>query len=307
MFPADDLTGLADQFTQDPARLLGIPLALIGAILMSLGAQFQHRGVVKVGTAEPSRGGKSLGLRQLRLLLARPSWVLGTTMLGLAIVFQLVALHFSPLILVQPLGAIALVITSILNARIADITLNRRSIIAISLCVGGIAIFVTTAAIVGGDRPVHARELITVLIAMLMVLLVCAAAFAAKRSHARAIFYVIAAGSIYGFVATLAKVILTRIGHGNLDWLTGLCVVALVVGTALGAYLVQNAYTSGPPDLVIAGLTVIDPLVAVCIGIAVLGEADNAPLWAIITFLVGGSIATWGVFQLARHHPQVKL
>lgn len=307
MFPADDLTGLADQFTQDPARLLGIPLALIGAVLMSLGAQFQHRGVVKVGSTSPSGSGKSLNLHQVRLLLARPSWVLGTTMLGLAIVFQLAALHFSPLILVQPLGAIALVITSVLNARIADITLNRRSIVAIVLCVGGIALFVTTAAIVGGDRPVHARELITVLVAMLIVLLVCSVVFVLGRSRAQAIFYVIAAGSIYGFVATLAKVILTRLGHGNLDWLTALCALALVVGTALGAYLVQNAYTSGPPDLVIAGLTVIDPLVAVCIGIVVLGEAGDAPVWAIVTFLAGGVIATWGVFQLARHHPQVKL
>ena len=63
--------------------------------------------------------------------------------------------------------------------------------------------------------------------------------------------------------------------------------------------------SSGPPDLVIAGLTVVDPIVAVLIGLLVLGEAATAPLWAFIGFIVAGAVAVWGVVQLARHHPQV--
>lgn len=307
MFPLDDLSGLTDQFTQDPSRLIGIPFALVGAVLMSLGAQFQHRGVVKVEKTSGRNASSGLNVAQLRALLSRPSWVIGTVMLGLAIVFQLVALNFSPLILVQPLGAIALVITSILNARIAKITLNHRSVIAIVACVAGIALFVTTAAIVGIDRPVSTTALITILIAMAIVLIAFAIAFFAVRSRARAIFYIIAAGAIYGFVATLAKVIISRVQHGNVDWLTIVCAVTLIAGTAIGAYFVQNAYASGPPDLVIAGLTVIDPMVAVGIGIVVLQEAAGAPLWAIIAFALAGTISIWGVFQLARHHPQAKV
>ncbi|SEC18506.1 hypothetical protein SAMN04489806_2806 [Paramicrobacterium humi] len=307
MFPLDDLSGLTDQFTQDPARLIGIPFALVGAVLMSLGAQFQHRGVVKVEQNSGRNASSGLNVAQLKALLSRPSWVIGTIMLALAIVFQLSALNFSPLILVQPLGAIALVITSILNARIANITLNRKSIIAIGACVGGIALFVTTAAIVGIDRPVSTSALITILIAMAGVLIAFATAFLLARTKARAIFYIIAAGAIYGFVATLAKVIISRIQHGNVDWLTIVCAVALIAGTVLGAYFVQNAYASGPPDLVIAGLTVIDPMVAVCIGIVVLQEAAGAPLWAVLAFVAAGLISVWGVFQLARHHPQAKV
>jgi threonine/homoserine efflux transporter RhtA len=70
---------------------------------------------------------------------------------------------------------------------------------------------------------------------------------------------------------------------------------------------VQNAYASGPPDLVIAGLTVVDPLVAVLIGVIVLGEASQAPPWAIGVFIVTGVIAVWGVFRLAKNHPQTRL
>jgi hypothetical protein len=83
---------------------------------------------------------------------------------------------------------------------------------------------------------------------------------------------------MYGFVATLAKVVLSRIRTGDFEWLTIVCIVALLTGTAIGAYFVQTAYASGPPDLVIAGLTVIDPIVAIVIGLAVLREADGAPL-----------------------------
>ena len=55
----------------------------------------------------------------------------------------------------------------------------------------------------------------------------------------------------------------------------------------------------------IAGLTVIDPIVAIIIGLTVLGEAANAPLWAYFGFGVAGIIAVIGVYDLARNHPQV--
>ena len=56
----------------------------------------------------------------------------------------------------------------------------------------------------------------------------------------------------------------------------------------------------------VAGLTVIDPLVAILIGILVLGEAANAPLWAIAVFVGAGALAIFGVLSLARHHPQLQ-
>ena len=41
------------------------------------------------------------------------------------------------------------------------------------------------------------------------------------------------------------------------------------------------------------------------IGLAVLDEARNAPFGAYIGFMIAGAIATFGVYQLARHHPQI--
>lgn len=303
-----ELEDVGDQLVgafQNPALLIGIPLALLGAVFMSFGAQYQHRGVTKVEQLSGATGNQGLKASHLLRLLSRPSWVLGTLMLAVAIACQLSALAAAPLIVVQPLGAIALVITTLLNAQISGHRPTRRSLTAIAACVGGVFVFVTIAALFATEKPVSERQLITILILLGIVTIVFTALWLWLRTRMRALFYIMAAGVIYGFVATLAKVVIKRIGSGDFEWLTFACLAALIAGAIVGAYFVQTAYSSGPPDLVIAGLTVIDPIVAILIGLFVLDEASGAPLWVYIAFGVVGAAAVWGVFQLARHHPQV--
>jgi zinc transporter ZupT len=74
----------------------------------------------------------------------------------------------------------------------------------------------------------------------------------------------------------------------------------------LGSWFVQSAYSTGPPDLVIAGLTVIDPIVGIAIGIAILGELrPDVPAVMAIAMAVAASLAIVGVIALSRHHPEV--
>ncbi len=290
---------------QNPGLLLGIPLALAGAVFMSLGAQYQHRGVEKVERLSGSDGASGLSFDQIRRLLTRPSWLIGTLMLGLAVVCQLAALVKAPLIVVQPLGAIALVITTLLNARVSGHAPTKQSLTAIVCCVGGIFLFVFFAAIYATEQEVTDRELFVILALLLVVIIILGGGWLILRHRMRALFYVIGAGVLYGFVATLAKVVIKRIEAGQFEWITAICVLALVAAAAVGGYFVQTAYSSGPPDLVIAGLTVVDPLVAVVIGMVVLGEAAAAPPWVMVIFVIAGAIAVWGVVGLARYHPQV--
>jgi drug/metabolite transporter (DMT)-like permease len=286
------------------AQAVGIPIALVGAVFLSFGAQFQHRGVAKVDAAGAGDG-TGLSAGQLFALIRRPSWVLGTVLIGLAVVLQLTSLRFAPLIVVQPLGAVALVITAVLNARVSRTPLNRRSVRAIACCVGGVGLFVTIAAFTATDAPINEADLIVILILLAAVLTIFWTLFAIFHDRMGPVAYIVGAGVQYGFVVTLAKVVINRILQAQFDWLTTFCVVGLLAAGAGGAYFVQTAYSVGPPDLVIAGLTVIDPLVAVGIGVIVLREAVEAPWWAPIAFVLTGLLAVYGVFSLARHHPQL--
>jgi len=301
----EDVTQNVVGVFRDPAILFGIPLALLGAVFMSFGAQYQHRGVAKVERLTGSSGSTGLTGRQLLSLLGRPSWVVGTLMLGLAILCQLGALALAPLILVQPLGALALVITTLLNARVSGHKPTKKSIRAIVACVGGILVFVTIAAFVATEQKVTDQQLVTILVLLLVVVVAFSILWIWLRKRAQALFYIVASGVIYGFVATLAKVVIKRVQAGNFEWLTLLCLISLLAAVAVGAYFVQTAYSAGPPDLVIAGLTVIDPMVAVLIGLIVLQEAATAPWPALVGFGLAGAVAVYGVISLARNHPQV--
>ncbi|MTE23835.1 DMT family transporter [Microbacterium sp. ZXX196] len=297
----DEIVGLFD----NPALLLGIPLAIAGAVFMSLGAQFQSQGVRKVERLSGSSGRSGLAGGHVLSLVRRPSWLIGTALLGAAILCQLSALAVAPLIVVQPLGAISLVITTLLNAQATGHTPTRASLTSIGLCIGGIFVFVLFAALYAVETPLEERQLFVLLAILLVVLIVVGAAWLVFRQRAGALFYISAAGVLYGFVATLAKVVIKRFQAADIDFATIACLIALVAAAAAGAYFVQTAYSAGPPDLVIAGLTVIDPIVAVIIGASLLGEAANTPVWTLIVWVVAGGVAAVGVVMLARSHPQV--
>jgi hypothetical protein len=90
------------------------------------------------------------------------------------------------------------------------------------------------------------------------------------------------------------------------DILTLIAVVSMIGAVLLGGWFVQNAYASGPPDLVIAGLTVIDPIVAIAIAIGILGEAQQATLGSGSLFSAFGLMAIFGVYLLSKVHPQLR-
>lgn len=298
------LADLSEEFSLDPTQFWGIPVALVGAALLAFGAQFQSRGLNKVERMTGESAGSGLSLRHLFGLMKRPSWVFGTLFLGLATVFQIISLGLSPLIVVQPVGVVALVITALLNRHYTGVKLGSRAKIAVTMCVVGISAFVTIAAFNATDKEVTDQKLIIILILFAVVFVGVMIAYLILRKHAIALLYIVGAGVLYGFVATFAKTVIGRFQQNEFDWLTWVCVAALLTGAAVGLMFVQNAYSSGPPDLVVAGLTVIDPLIAVVIGIVVLGEAAYAAPWAIAAFIVSGAVAMFGVYGLARYHPQ---
>jgi hypothetical protein len=314
-----DLDTLSALTTVGKIPIAGIAIAIVGALFLALGAQFQHRGVQRVDEKHAERlaaegaaaedvsaatGGLGAIIASTLRLLRSGWWLLGTALYGIAILCQLTSLGFAPITVVQPIGVVALVITSIVNSRVSKVELSAGAIRGIVLCVVGVGIFVGFAAATTGDYAIDTRAMVIVLSILVIVVFVLALAYLLFRSRFRAIFYVISAGILFGFVATIAKVTINRFLAGNIDWLALLGLAGIIAAGGLGSYFVQNAYKVGAPDLVIAGLTVVDPMVAVIIGLTVLGEAAETPVWVLFIWVASAAIAIVGVFQLARHHPQ---
>lgn len=277
---------------------LGIPIAAAGAVLLALGTLFQHKSIEDQGTA-PGRSAGSMGGGRLQALLRKPVWLGGTAMLGAAILLQLTSLRFSPLIVVQPIGAIALVVTTLATARTTRRSPGRRALTAVALCVGGVGAFVAVAAVSAQDVEISDRQLITILSLLGIVLAALGIGFGLWRHRWGAVIFTSGAGILCGFVAALAKTVIARLFQGDFEWLSLTCLAGLLIAALSGSFLVQNAHARGTSELVVAGLTVIDPLVAVTIGIAILGEADTAAPLAFLAFVLSGATAVAGVILLA--------
>lgn len=286
-------------------RLLAIVLAVLAAVALAFGAQFQNQ-AVSTSREKHVQPKVSLSIRELVNLLIKPRWVSGTGLMFLAMLLQLGALSLAPLIVVQPIGAIALVITSVLNARYTKTKLNRATILAIGLSTFGVGGFVVTASQVAAQVELTDENLLRVLLLFVIILVAFAALFFIFGKKAQALTYILGAGVLYGFVVTLAKVTIQRLYQMDYDILTLIAVVSMIGAVLLGGWFVQNAYASGPPDLVIAGLTVIDPIVAIAIAIGILGEAQEATLGSGSLFSAFGLLAICGVYLLSKVHPELR-
>jgi drug/metabolite transporter (DMT)-like permease len=276
----------------------------MGAFFLSLGAQFQNDAVTRHYVPK-TRKISALRFSQILELIKRPRWLTGTSFLLLAALFQLGALALAPLIVVQPIGALALILTSVLNARIYKVKLDGKTLGAIAVILVGVASFVSLAATSAVNTEMSDQKLLQVVGIMILLLAVFGLSFAWSRGNVGPLAYILGAGVLYGFTASLAKVVIQRLYQADFDLLTLLAVGALLGAIFLGGWFVQNAYASGPPDLVIAGLTVVDPAVAVGIGIVILGEASKADVAQVSGFIIAGAIAMAGVLMLSKVHPQL--
>jgi drug/metabolite transporter (DMT)-like permease len=282
-------------------RAIAISLSLLAAVALAFGAQFQNDSVVKKTDEQKTK----VGLRQVLALFTKPRWLTGMSLLVAGAVLQISALTLAPLIVVQPLGGIALVITALLNARVTKTKINRATWIAISLCTFGIAAFVSVASSVASEVKLDDSNLFQILSVLSVIVVIFGVLFFTIGKKAKAISFILGAGVLYGFVASLIKAVVQRIIQGDFSVLTFVCAVITGVAVLLGGWFVQNAYASGPPDLVIAGLTVIDPMVAVCLGIVILGEAQQANPVTLAVFITSAIVAVIGVWTLSKVHPEL--
>ncbi|GAA3641517.1 hypothetical protein GCM10022200_26610 [Microbacterium awajiense] len=292
--------------TLESAPIAGIVLALLSAATLAVGNLLQARGVRIMQTKTAGGAGGS----KVSHLVRNRWWLIGGVLLGAAILLQLASLTFAPLIVVQPIGVTALVFTVVLTAVFAHRSPSAAVVRSITVCVLGVAAFVTVAALVSTQHAITDVQLVAVLTVLTVVLIVTGVLWAvSRRRRVPAITWVLVGGVLSAFVATLGKTVILRVQSAlhhddfRLDAanvLTIGCLVGIGVAGGLSIYFVQLAHASNRPEVVVAGLTVVDPAVAVVLGITILGEASGAPLWSVFAFIAAGLVAGFGVISLSR-------
>jgi hypothetical protein len=179
-------------------------------------------------------------------------------------------------------------------------------VVGVLLSVAGVAVFVGAAAGTAVSSPPPDQATLIAALIVAGVVLALAGLGLARSGWVRCVACATAGATAFGLVSALVRAVSQSVVAGDVGPLE-LPVLAAVAGIAaavlVGGWLVQQAFASGPPEVVIACLTVVDPIVAVLLGAVLLGEGVATPFetWLL---LAGAAItATAGVVALARHHP----
>lgn len=272
--------------------------ALVSAVGLAIGAAVQHSGVTT------SHESERFGVRSFFRLFTSPRWLLGTAVMGIAVTAGVLSLALAPVMVVQPVGAISLAV-SVLIARFArGLIFKRRVYTAVLLCFVGVAGFVGVSSLFAVSRVRYGTEALPMawVSAALLVITVIGRLVLRRPQQ---LFNVVSAAVLFACVASNTHVCAAQFLAGGLPAITWVNLASVAACGGVGAWFVQAAYASGPPEIVIAGLTVIDPIVAVILGAAVLDEAAAAPAWVPVIMVAAGLVACLGVIVLARFHPDV--
>lgn len=293
--------------------LIPVLIATVGAVGLALGTHLQHRAVRArtAGSSEPRERGRAAVLRAF----GDPAWLLGTGVIVLATALNILALGLAPIALVQPVGVLALICAAVISARALGVRMNRGLVRGIGLSGLSVVAFVGISSAFVRDTTAAEPEALRLVWALIALIALGAVAARRRAGH---LARVVGAGVLFGAVAATAHVVSAAalgilrapegIGSAAAQTaiplpLLGLLLLLLAAASALGAWLVQTAYASGPPETVLAGLTVIDPVIAVAVGAALLGEYAPMPPVALLLLIASGLVACCGVAGIIKNHP----
>ena len=213
-------------------------------------------------------------------LARQPVWLLGVgSMIG-GFLFQLTALHFGALALVQPILAVELLLVFgyMAIAGAGRVRVQRRDWLAAAAMSAGIALFLRLASPSGGGLHASAPAwLLAGLITLGLVLLLLAIAYgrvgrpSGGRSR-RAAILGSATGISWGFVAAVIKELSSHIDNGIAAVFSNWSLYVLLAAGAATMLLASHALAAGPLAASQPGFTVLDPLSAGLLGVFLFDE-----------------------------------
>ncbi|HSZ39581.1 MAG TPA: DMT family transporter [Trebonia sp.] len=248
---------------------VAIPLALAASLCTATASICQRKGAM---STETSGFDMWLVLRLAR----RPVWLLGIASMILGFGFQLTALRFGPLALVQPILALELLLVfgylALAGSRRVRVRVRRRDWLAAAAMSAGIGLFLGLAAPSGGrlHAPGGAWLLAGLITAVVVTIAVAIGTGFGRGTHAsqsrRAGVLGAATGISWGFVAAIIKELSSHLGDGVGAVFTTWSPYALIAVGTVTMLLASHALAAGPLAASQPGFTVLDPLSATLLG-----------------------------------------
>lgn len=281
---------------------LEILLALVASLFTATASVAQRV------AAAPAPGELSLSWRLVLYLIRRPVWFFGILCMIAGFLFQLAALHFGDLSLVQPVIATELLfVFGYLALR------NRRGVrltdwLAAIGMAGGLGAFLFIADPSGGST-LHATAWMWILAATASFAAVgVVSAVAVLPIHRgtvasgtrRAVLFSCAAGIAWGFVAAVIKELSAHVPRGAYAVFTNWSPYVLLLSGAAAMFLVTNAFQAGPLAASQPGLTIVDPLVASLLGVTLFNEHLNHGPLHLVGEAMAGLVLIVSVVLLSR-------
>lgn len=236
--------------------------------------------VLQRNAARPAPGRLRFSWRLVLFLVHRPAFFLGIVCMLAGFGFQLAALHFGPLALVQ------LVIASELLFVFAFLELHERGRVRVRdwVAAGGMAL--SLAGLLYAADPTGGVPAVgdTTLWALAAGATAAGALTAVGLSHVpfrgggaptpahRAALLGVAAAMVWGFVAAVVKELGYFVGKGVSAVFADWSPYVLVALGALGLFLVSNAFQAGPLAASQPSLTIVEPIVSAALGVLMFHE-----------------------------------
>lgn len=278
---------------------LAILLSLAASVCTATSSVCQRLGARHLEQCGEHRGFDAL----LVFRLARqPMWLLGFASMIAGFGFQVSALRFGPLALVQPILAVELLFVFgylALRTRNTHRAHWREWVAAVAMS-AGISVFLRAAAPTGGQE--HARAelwwLAGAATAVAAVIAV-AASRGGSPSH-RAACLGIATGVTWGFIAAVIKELSSHVSGGPAAIFTNWSAYVLIGTGALAMLLTSHAMAAGPLAASQPGFTIGDPVTAILLGVFVFSERLGTSPAALAAQVAGLIILALGVWTLSR-------
>ncbi|HEY4023256.1 MAG TPA: glycosyltransferase [Pseudonocardiaceae bacterium] len=282
---------------------LGIALSCIAACCYGLAASLQNGAVQAVSAATPAGPRDGLSWRQLRRVVVDRKWLYGMLATSGGALFHVLALSMAPLVVVQPIGVLAIGVTVLLAVAGGRERLTSSTVFASLASIVGVGLFVTLAAGKAGQGVQQPGVELRIAVVTAGIVFVLGWIGLRAKGWLRAPALAAAAGVCFGLVSVLARVISEHLRSADVSGIGIGWVVGIPIAVGLGAWFVQQAHAAGRPDTVVACQSVVDPLMGVLVGAICFGEAGQVGPIVIIGELACAVLAVIGIVALAMRKP----